>query len=78
MIQVAAVIVKILECFSRIFSKNHSTLTGGKSLLLSFTETISLAVDSTLAPLPEGYEVKAFYGIRERVIVNVARIIIRI
>ncbi|WP_455657446.1 sialate O-acetylesterase [Phocaeicola sp.] len=41
-------------------AKNHSTLTGGKSLLLSFTETISLAVDSTLASLPEGYEVKAF------------------
>lgn len=39
---------------------NHSTATGGKSLLLSFTESISAAIDSTLSRLPGGYDVKAF------------------
>lgn len=51
---------KYWNASSEFLAKNHSTLTGGKSLLLSFTETISLAIDSTLASLPEGYEVKAF------------------
>ncbi|MDO4165480.1 MAG: sialate O-acetylesterase [Bacteroides sp.] len=39
---------------------NHSTATGGRSLLLSFTENIAAAIDSTLSKLPEGYDVKAF------------------
>ena len=39
---------------------NHSTATGGKSLLLSFTENISACIDNKLDKLPEGYEIKAF------------------
>lgn len=39
---------------------NHSTLTGGKSLLRSFTEEITLCIDNTLSKLPQGYEIKAF------------------
>lgn len=39
---------------------NHSTLTGGKSLLLSFTEEITLCIDKELSKLPQGYEIKAF------------------
>ena len=39
---------------------NHSTLTGGKSLLLSFTEEIALCIDKELSKLPQGYEIKAF------------------
>ncbi len=39
---------------------NHSTATGGKSLLLSFTENISACIDNQLSKLPEGYEIKAF------------------
>lgn len=39
---------------------NHSTLTGGASLLLSFTEEISKCIDEKLSKLPEGYEIKAF------------------
>ena len=38
---------------------NHSTLTGGKSLLLSFTEEIALCIDKELSKLPQGYEIKA-------------------
>ncbi len=41
-------------------AQNRSTLTGGKSLLLSFTENISASIDSTLSKLPNGYEFKAF------------------
>jgi len=41
-------------------SENHSTATGGRSLLLSFTESIAAGIDSTLAGLPQGYEIKAF------------------
>ena len=39
---------------------NHSTATGGKSLLLSFTENISACIDNKLDKLPEGYEIKSF------------------
>ena len=39
---------------------NHSTATGGKSLLLSFTESISACIDNKLDKLSEGYEIKAF------------------
>lgn len=39
---------------------NYSTATGGKSLLLSFTEKISACIDNKLDKLPEGYEIKAF------------------
>ena len=39
---------------------NYSTATGGKSLLLSFTENISACIDNKLDKLPEGYEIKAF------------------
>lgn len=39
---------------------NHSTATGGKSLLLSFTEEISSCIDNKLSRLPQGYKIKAF------------------
>lgn len=39
---------------------NPSTLTGGKSLLRSFTEEIGICIDNKLSKLPEGYEIKAF------------------
>lgn len=39
---------------------NHSTITGGKSLLLSFTEEIADCIDNRLSKLPQGYEIKAF------------------
>lgn len=39
---------------------NHSTATGGKSLLLSFTEEIVDCIDNRLSKLPQGYEIKAF------------------
>ena len=39
---------------------NRSTLTGGKSLLLSFTELIDTCIDNRLSKLPQGYEIKAF------------------
>lgn len=39
---------------------NKSTLTGGKSLLLSFTEEIGRCIDSQLSQLPQGYKIKAF------------------
>lgn len=39
---------------------NHSTATGGKSLLLSFTEEIADCIDNRLSKLPQGYEIKAF------------------
>lgn len=39
---------------------NKSTLTGGRSLLLSFTEEIDKCIDEKLSKLPEGYEIKAF------------------
>ena len=39
---------------------NRSTLTGGKSLLLSFTELIDTCIDNWLSKLPQGYEIKAF------------------
>lgn len=41
-------------------ANNRSTATGGKSLLLSFTEEIASCIDSKLSKLPEGYEIKAF------------------
>lgn len=41
-------------------AENTSTLTGGKSLLKSFTEEIDLCIDRQLSRLPEGYEIKAF------------------
>ncbi len=41
-------------------ASNHSTATGGKSLLLSFTEEIASCIDNKLSKLPEGYEIKAF------------------
>lgn len=41
-------------------AQNHSTATGGKSLLLSFTESIDACIDSTLNKLENGYEIKAF------------------
>lgn len=41
-------------------SRNHSTATGGKSLLLSFTESIDACIDSTLSKLDNGYDIKAF------------------
>lgn len=41
-------------------ARNRSTATGGKSLLLSFTEEISACIDNRLAKLPQGYEIKAF------------------
>ena len=41
-------------------SKNHSTATGGRSLLLSFTENIGACIDNHLSTLPQGYEIKAF------------------
>lgn len=41
-------------------SKNHSTATGGRSLLLSFTENIGASIDNTLSKLPQGYDIKAF------------------
>lgn len=39
---------------------NHSTATGGKSLLLSFVESIGTCIDDQLSKLSEGYEIKAF------------------
>lgn len=39
---------------------NHSTVTAGKSLLLSFTEEIADCIDNRLSKLPQGYEIKAF------------------
>lgn len=39
---------------------NRSTLTGGKSLLLSFTEEIDYCIDNYLSKLPNGYDIKAF------------------
>lgn len=39
---------------------NKSTLTGGKSLLLSFVEEIDQCIDNYLSKLPQGYEIKAF------------------
>ena len=41
-------------------SKNHSTATGGRSLLLSFTENIGASIDNSLSKLPQGYDIKAF------------------
>ena len=41
-------------------SRNHSTATGGRSLLLSFTENIAASIDNSLNELPQGYIVKAF------------------
>lgn len=41
-------------------SANHSTLTGGKSLLLSFTESISACINDKLSRLPSGYRIRAF------------------
>lgn len=41
-------------------SKNHSTATGGRSLLLSFTESIGASIDKYLSKLSQGYEIKAF------------------
>lgn len=41
-------------------ASNHSTATGGKSLLLSFTEEIAACIDNKLSLLPQGYEIKAF------------------
>lgn len=41
-------------------ASTSSTLTGGKSLLLSFTEEISACIDGYLSALPNGYRVKAF------------------
>lgn len=41
-------------------SNNHSTATGGRSLLLSFTENIGAGIDNSLSKLPQGYEIKAF------------------
>ncbi len=41
-------------------AKNTSTATGGKSLLLSFTENIAACIDTTLCQLPQGYDIKAF------------------
>lgn len=41
-------------------SHNTSTATGGKSLLLSFTEEIAACIDGQLSQLPEGYDIKAF------------------
>ena len=45
---------------SEWLAANHSTLSGGKSLLLSFTEEIGLCIDRKLSKLPQGYEIKAF------------------
>lgn len=39
---------------------NHSTITGGNSLLLSFIENISSCIDNKLSKLPQGHEIKAF------------------
>lgn len=39
---------------------NTSTITGGKSLLKSFTEEIAERIDSDLSKLPQGYKIKAF------------------
>lgn len=39
---------------------NHSTATGGKSLLLSLVESIGACIDNQLNKLPDGYEIKAF------------------
>lgn len=41
-------------------AKNTSTANGGKSLLLSFEESISAAIDSTLSKLDGNYEIAAF------------------
>ncbi|MXN90116.1 polysaccharide deacetylase [Flavobacterium sp. Sd200] len=41
-------------------TQNTSTAKGGKSLLLSFEENISLCIDSTLSKLKNGYSIKAF------------------
>ena len=41
-------------------ARNTSTATGGKSLLLSFEESISAAIDSTLSKLDRNYEIVAF------------------
>ena len=38
---------------------NHSTATGGKSLLLSFTENISACIDNKLDKSTQGYDIKA-------------------
>jgi len=45
---------------SEWLAANTSTLTGGRSLLLSFTEEIDKCIDEKLSQLPEGYEIKAF------------------
>jgi hypothetical protein len=41
-------------------ANNSSTIKGGRSLLKSFTEEISMSIDSTLSKLPDGYKIKAF------------------
>ena len=45
----------------RWLAQTQSTEKGGKSLLLSFTETINAAIDQTLSKLDRGYQVDAFF-----------------
>lgn len=57
---------------------NYSTATGGKSLLLSFTENISACIDNKLDKLPDDMKSKLFYGIKAKAIGTKAKIIIKI